>query len=216
MRRILFITVLSALGLMLAPSAIAATKTVTITSTGFSPTTVSIVADDSVVWHNSDSRNHQVVAASGAFASPILKPGQSFRFTFSVPGTYGYRDALFPSRTGTVKVAGPPPAVSLAVSQPQIQFGQSVTLSGQVNNKKAGEQVLITAQPYGQLSALVLATVVTGNDGTFTLVTKPQILREVAEQDPMGVSKLRVAMSVNQAGVGYLPAFSREITVRTK
>ena len=33
---------------------------------------------------------------------------------------------------------------------------------------------------------------------------------------PKGVSRLRIAMSVNQAGIGYLAAFSRTVTVRKK
>jgi hypothetical protein len=31
---------------------------------------------------------------------------------------------------------------------------------------------------------------------------------------PLGANRLRIAMSVNQAGAGYLAAFSREITYR--
>ena len=31
---------------------------------------------------------------------------------------------------------------------------------------------------------------------------------------PCGANRLRIAMSVNQAGAGYLGAFSREITYR--
>ena len=31
---------------------------------------------------------------------------------------------------------------------------------------------------------------------------------------PVGTSRLRIALSVNQAGAGYLAAFSREITYR--
>jgi hypothetical protein len=159
-----------------------------------------------------------------------------------------------------------------------------VTLSGQVNSKKAGEQVVITHQPWGQPSPLVLATVLTGTDGTFAFSTRPQILttyqatwktarsiavstaikpaisfgrrngfvtrvyagRSMARKHvqlqrlsqfgqwvtikrvpldlnsraqfraalPFGVSRLRIAFSVNQAGAGYLGAFSREITYR--
>jgi plastocyanin len=272
--------------LLLAPNAVAATKTVSITSTGFSPSSVSIVADDTVVWKNTDTVNHQVVATSGAFASPVIRPGRTYSFTFTEAGRYDYRDALYPKRTGVVRVAGPPPAVSLAVSLPQLDYGTSVVLSGVVNSKKANEQVAITAQQYGQPSPIVLATVVTGTGGTFSYVTKPAILttyqaswktaksiqvqsavrpvitfgrstlwlarvyagRSMARKAvqvqrfsaygqwvtvkrvllgdlsrarfrltlPKGVSKLRIAMSVNQAGAGYLAAFSRVVTVRKK
>ena len=73
-------------------------------------------------------------------------------------------------------MAGLPPALTFGVSLPQIGYGSSVTLSGQVNNKKAGEQVTIASTPYGQLSPVVLANIVTGTDGTFAFTTKPQLL----------------------------------------
>jgi hypothetical protein len=150
-----------------------------------------------------------------------------------------------------------------------------------VNSKKAGEQVALTAVPYGQPSPIVLATVVTGADGMFAYATRPQLLtsyqamwkgatslattvavapvitlgrhngwvsrvyagrsmtaksvqvqtvskfgqwitikRVLLDRDSTarfrltltkGVHKLRIAMSVNQAGVGYLGAFSKEV-----
>src|SRR5688500_15139732 len=284
MRRILIVLSLVA-ALAAAPAAIGATtKTVQIKRAAFSPATISIVAGDTVTWRNTDTRNHQVVSTTGTFASPVLRPNRSYSFTFEVAGTYRYRDALNPSVTGTVRVAGAPPAVSFGTSLPQIAFGTAVTLSGQVNSKKAGEQVLLTHQPYGQASPIVLATVITGADGTFSFVTRPKILtsyqaswktakslvvttavapsisfgrqtgfvtrvyagRSMARKQvqlqrlsrfgqwvtimmvaldlnsrarfraalPIGVHRLRIAMSVNQAGVGYLAAFSREITYR--
>jgi plastocyanin len=283
MKRILIIPVLLAL-LLGGSDALAATKIVQIKRGAFSPQTVSIVAGDTITWRNVDTRNHQVVSTTGTFASPVLAPNRSYSFTFQVAGTYRYRDALYPTVTGTVKVAGAPPAVSFGTSQPQITFGEAVTLSGQVNSKKSGELVLLTYQPYGQVSPIVLATVVTGADGTFAFITKPRILtsyqaswktatslvvttavapaislgrsngfvtrvfagRSMARKQvqlqrfssfgqwvtikrvsldlssrarfrallPLGVSRLRIAMSVNQAGVGYLGAFSHEITYR--
>jgi plastocyanin len=264
--------------------ALAATKTVEIRRNAFAPASVNIVAGDTIRWRNVDTRHHQVVSTTGTFASPVLAPNRAYAFTFEVAGTYRYRDALNPSVTGVVRVAGPPPAVSFATSFPQIIYGNAVTLSGQINSKKAGEQVLLTYQPHGQPSPLVLATVVTGADGTFSFVTKPRILtlyqaawksarslvvatavkpaisfgrmngfvtrvyagRSMARKQvqlqrlsqfgqwvtikrvsldldsrarfraalPFGVSRLRIAMSVNQAGAGYLGTFSREITFR--
>jgi plastocyanin len=290
MRRILLLPLLAAA--LLASNApasamdTAATKTVQIKRNAFSPATVSIVAGDTIVWRNTDTRDHQVVSTTGTFASPVLRAGRSYSFTFQEAGTYRYRDALYPSVTGTIRVAGPPPAVTLGVSDPQISFGERITLTGQVNNKKAGEQVALTSLPYGQTSPIVLATVVSGADGTFAFVVKPSILTvyqaswktakslqvttavaptitfgrstlwiarvyagrsmtgktiqvqrlsplgqwvtlkrvllgpdskvRFAVMLPKGVSKLRLAMSVNQAGAGYLAGFSRELTWRTR
>jgi plastocyanin len=277
--------VLVALGALVAGSdAFAATKTVDIRRNAFAPADVRIVAGDTIRWRNVDSRSHQVVSETGAFASPILARNRSYSFTFEVAGTYRYRDALNPTVRGVVRVAGRPPALTFATSFPQIIYGNAVTLSGQINSKQAGEQVVITHQPYGQPSPIVLATVLSGAGGSFSFFTKPKILttyqaswkgaqsiavatavkpaisfgrnngfvtrvfagRSMARKHvqlqrlsqfgqwvtikqvqldlnsrarfraalPFGVSRLRIAMSVNQAGVGYLGALSREITFR--
>src|SRR5688572_27924812 len=168
MRRLLLILGSLVAALVLVAPAAAATKAVSIKRAAFSPATVSIVAGDSIRWRNDDTRDHQIVSTTGAFASPVLRPSRTYTFSFDVAGTYRYRDALNPSVTGTVKVAGAPPAVTLGTSQPQIAYGDKVTLSGQINSKKAGENVQLSYQPYGQASEIVLATVITGVDGTFS------------------------------------------------
>jgi plastocyanin len=153
----------------------AATRTIQITRTGFVPSSVSIAHDDTVVWRNADSIDHQVVANGGSFASPILKPGASFAFKFTRAGTFAYHDALKPSLKGTVRVSGPPPSMTLATSIPIVFYGTGVTLSGTVSNGKAGESVTVYGQPYGQPSPQLLATVVTGTGGSFGYVTTPQL-----------------------------------------
>jgi plastocyanin len=284
MRRTLLILALLVGTLVVAPAASAVTKTVSIKRTSFSPATVGITAGDTIRWRNDDTRDHQVVSTTGTFASPVLRPGRTYSFRFDVAGTYRYRDALVPSSTGTVRVAGAPPALTLATSLPQISFGTRVTLSGQINSKKAGESVQLLYLPYGQGSEAVLATLITGPDGVFSFNVTPKILttyratwktasslpvqtavapsisfgrmngwvtrvyagRSMARKQvqlqrlsqfgqwvtikrvsldlssrarfqatlPIGVSRLRIALSVNQAGAGYLAAFSREITWR--
>ena len=109
----LFLVVCSVLvGLMSASGAFGATtKTVSVTANGFSPKVAGITADDSIVWKNTDSKNHQIVSTRGSFASPVIAPGKTYTFTFGVAGTYDYRDALHPKLTGTIRVAGLPPAL---------------------------------------------------------------------------------------------------------
>ena len=284
MRRLPLILAFLVATLVVAPATSAATKTVSIQRSSFSPSTVSIVAGDTIRWRNDDTRNHQVVSTTGTFASPVLSPGRTYSFTFDVAGTYRYRDALVPTSTGTIRVAGAPPALTLATSLPQISYGTRVTLSGQINSRKAGESVQLLYLPYGQGSEAVLATLITGADGSFSFNVTPKILttyratwktasslpvqtavapsisfgrlngwvtrvyagRSMARKQvqlqrlsrfgqwvtikrvsldlnsrarfqatlPIGVSRLRIALSVNQAGAGYLAAFSREITWR--
>ena len=52
----------------------------------------------------------------------MIGPSKTYTFTFTEAGTYDYRDALYPSRTGTVRVAGLPPALTFGVSLPQIGY----------------------------------------------------------------------------------------------
>jgi plastocyanin len=284
MRRTLLILGSLLATLVIAPAASAATKTVSIKRSWFAPSTVNITAGDTIRWRNDDTRHHQVVSTTGTFASPVLSPGRTYSFTFEVAGTYRYRDALAPTSVGTIKVAGAPPAVTLATSLQQISYGTGITLSGQVNSKKAGENVQLSYLPWGQGSEAVLATVITGADGLFTFNLTPKILttyratwktasslpvqtavapsisfgrlngfvtrvfagRSMARKQvqlqrfssfgqwvtikrvfldlnsrvrfqaklPSGTNRLRIAMSVNQAGAGYLAGFSKEIVYR--
>jgi plastocyanin len=284
MRRPLLILVALLAALVVAPVGSAATKGVSIKRSSFSPATVNITAGDTIRWRNDDTHNHQVVSTTGTFASPVLRPGRTYSFKFDVAGTYRYRDALVPTSIGTIKVAGAPPAVTLATSLPQITYGTRITLSGQINSKRAGENVQLNYLAYGQGSEAVLATVITGVDGTFSFNVTPKLLttyratwktasslpvqtavapsisfgrlngfvtrvyagRSMARKTvqlqrftnfgqwvtikritldlnsrarfqaalPLGANRLRIAMSVNQAGAGYLAGFSHEIIYR--
>src|SRR5437773_11854508 len=110
-------------------SASVATKGVSIKSTGFSPATVTIATTDAVKWTNRDTKNHQVVANNGAFASPIIAPSHTYTHVFNTSGTYRYHDALHPTLTGRVVVTGPPPAVSIGAATPILVFGQATPLT---------------------------------------------------------------------------------------
>src|SRR5215471_13464095 len=101
--------------LALPASGSAATVSVKIASSGFQPATLSIASGDQVQWTNNTSTAQQVVADEGGFASPILKPGQTYGFAFKTAGSYAYHDGLHPSLKGSVAVKGPPPQVTLDV-----------------------------------------------------------------------------------------------------
>ena len=263
------------------------TKAVKITATAFTPASVTINTGDAVKWTNSDTKNHQVVANNGAFASPTIAPGKTYTHVFNTAGTYRYHDALHPSLTGRVVVNGPPPAVTIGASVPILIYGQATHISGTVSNAKPGETVTLWAQPYGQASPVQLATVLTITNGVWDFVVKPTLLttyeahwkslvsskvslamrpnvlfsaskgmgfvkvktnhslqgRKVYVQRftrfgqwvkmkrvilgrssqrlfylrlPRGTYTLRVFMSYNQAGAGYLDGFSRTITYKRK
>jgi plastocyanin len=174
MRRFISTAVVGA-ALVLAAPASSATTTVQIKSTGFVPATVTINQDDSVTWTNVDTKDHQVVANGGSFASPILAKGKSYTHTFRSGGTFRYHDGLHPTLKGTITVRGAPPQVTLAVSAPVVKFGAQVTLSGVVSNKRTGETVTLTALPFGETTKQVIATLQTTTGGAFSFNATPQL-----------------------------------------
>jgi plastocyanin len=176
MRRVILVAV-SSLALVLVGPASSATVTVQIKSTGFSPARVTINQNDSVTWKNVDTKNHQVVANNGSFASPILAPGKTYTRTFRSAGTFGYHDSLHPALKGTVVVRGvrPPDQVTLATSAPVVKYGGQVTLTGAVSNKKAGETVTIVQLPFGQTNKQVLVMLQTAANGVFSFTVTPQV-----------------------------------------
>jgi len=96
-----------------APPAAAATAHVHIENFLYSPVTVTIVAGDTVMWHNHDSSPHTATrtATPGAFDTGNIDPGETKAITFGVAGTYDYFCAYHVNMVGTVRVnpAPPPP-----------------------------------------------------------------------------------------------------------
>jgi plastocyanin len=174
--RTLLITLAALAALAFAGPTLAASKTVNIYASGFSPTTVTITQGDTVTWVNRDSKDHQVLAAKGQFVSPILHHGSSYSFTFRAAGTYTYKDELYPKHTAKIVVKGLPPSLTLAASQPIVTYGTKVTLSGVVSNHKAGEQVTLWYQPYPQPNLIQRATILTTTGGTWSFIVEPQVL----------------------------------------
>src|ERR671923_1923912 len=174
MRRL--VVALAALAaLAVAAPAQSATINVRITKSGFSPSSVRIDFGDTVKWTNADSTNHQVVADNGSFASPILKPSQTYSFTFKTAGRFPYHDAIKPSLKGVVRVNGPPPSLTFGATNPIVVYGTQTTLNGTVSSKKANESVTLFYQPYGQASPIQLAVVKTTAGCFFNVTTTTKI-----------------------------------------
>ena len=152
------------------------TKTVSITATAFTPASRTIATTDAIKWTNNDTKNHQVVANNGSFVSPTIAPGKSYTHTFNTAGTFRYHDALHPALTGKIVVNGPPPAITIGAALPILDYGQSSHISGVVSNGKAGETVTVFAQPFGQASPAMIATLLTGANGVWDVVVKPTLL----------------------------------------
>ena len=176
MRRLTLILAVFFGALAVAGPAGAATKTINIFGSGFSPSSTTITEGDTVTWVNKDNVNHQVLADRGQFVSPILRPKDSYSFSFKAPGTYTYKDELHPKLTGKIVVKGLPPTLTLLASAPIVTYGTQATISGVVSNHAAGEQVTIYYQPYPQPNLIERATVLTAAGGTFSFIVAPQIL----------------------------------------
>jgi plastocyanin len=178
MRKLVLLAVAgAALGLAGASfPAASVTKGVRITSSAFSPATVTIATTNAVKWTNKDTVNHQVIANNGAFASPIIGAGHAWTHTFNTAGTFKYHDALHPSLTGKIVVTGPPPDVTIGAALPIVTYGDSTTISGAVSSKLAGETVTVYSQPYGDVSQQLIATLLTGTNGVWSTTVTPALL----------------------------------------
>jgi plastocyanin len=173
-RRFLAIPLVALVALVAAVAGGAATTTIQVTKNGFTPASVTVNAGDTVTWHNSDTARHQVVADSGAFASPILTSGQSWSYTATKSGTFAYRDAYATSHKATLKVNAPPATLSLQPSQGTVIYGNQAQVSGQVSTQQPNEAVSLTSQAYGK-SVQSVASTTTTTSGAFVFGVTPTI-----------------------------------------
>lgn len=89
---------------LLSTAAYAQDTTVTIKNFDFAPMMVTIKAGDTVTWKNLDDEPHTVTSADGAFRSPPLDQNDSFRFTFTKPGSYRYVCSIHPKMMAEIVV----------------------------------------------------------------------------------------------------------------
>jgi plastocyanin len=163
--------ILVTLAVLSVPSALAATKSVEITQAGFTPDRITIAYGDTVTWTNKDNANHQVLADQVAFpTSPVLAPNQTYSYTFTKSGSFGYRDALNTRRRGTVIVR---PGISMKASAAQVGYGGTLTLSGSVSSGAAGETVNVDAMQCGTTTFTRVASVRSAAQGAWSSAVKP-------------------------------------------
>lgn len=90
----------------------ASAKIIEITSSGFSPSTLTINSGEAVTFVNKDTRQHWPASNphpvhtgySGFDAKHGLNQGESYSFTFTRKGTFGFHDHLNPGNGGTIAV----------------------------------------------------------------------------------------------------------------
>lgn len=98
-------------GSHLAPVA-AASHSVQMANFAFAPQVLTVTVGDSITWTNQDEAPHTVTTTSApqGISSPMLSKGQSFTFTFTVPGTYSYYCTVHPDMRARVVVKSAPAA----------------------------------------------------------------------------------------------------------
>lgn len=173
MRRLLLLGI-AACSLAVASPAAAETMSVSITKAGFIPNPASIEVGDTVKWTNLDTVNRQVVSKEASFASPVLKPNETYTFTFTRAGRFMYEDPLV-KRRATVSVTTTARAVTLAAARSIVTYGASVGLSGAISAAAAGETAQILARPLGQPAFTKVADVTTTAGGEWSFAVKPTI-----------------------------------------
>jgi plastocyanin len=90
---------------LLAPLAYAKEHKVTMKDVSYSPKELKVKKGDTVVWTNSDERDHTVTADDGkSFQSGNIADGESFKQRFDKPGKYKYHCEYHPRMKATIVV----------------------------------------------------------------------------------------------------------------
>ncbi len=79
------------------------THTVVMDGVKYAPDALTLRRGDTVVWVNKDPFPHNVTA-KGAFESPDIAAGKSWKWTARKTGDYAYMCTLHPNMKGTLKV----------------------------------------------------------------------------------------------------------------
>ena len=93
------------LALLLAPAAFAKDHKVSIKDVKFTPTELKVKKGDTVIWTNSDERDHTVTADDDkSFKSGNIADGETFKHKFDKPGKYKYHCEYHPRMKATIIV----------------------------------------------------------------------------------------------------------------
>lgn len=98
-------------------------------------------------------------------------------------------------------------ALALAVSAYKVLYGHTLTISGRIASGHAGQQVVITAWPYGKSSPHRVATLTTGAKGRFAVTVEPAIQTAYTAVSGLSASRrltvgVKPALSIRELGNG--------------
>ena len=149
-------------------------SSVTISDFKFTPASLTIPAGTTVTWTNNGPTIHTATSDSGAFDSGILKAGQSFRFTFTTPGSFSYHCAIHPNMKAVIIVtanqtspapaaAGGSASATPASSPPASPRASASTAPASVHPSPASATLSAGASPAASGSAVAGTRRVPGN-----------------------------------------------------
>lgn len=159
--------------------ATATSATVTITKTGYKPTSVSIFVGDAVVFSNSDTVAHtvsfkQTTGFHCTLTTLLLQPNGTASCTFTGAGKFDFSDPVSKGKSfrGTVTVVINPIS-SIGVRPRAVVFGDKTTLSGTLTDKQSGESLQVLALQCGTTTASAVATITSTTGGAFSYQAQP-------------------------------------------
>jgi plastocyanin len=77
---------------------------VSIQNSKFSPESLTIPVNSTVIWTNNDDMPHNVVSETGSFDSGNLSGGNTYSHQFTNGGTFTYKCTLHSNMSGTIIV----------------------------------------------------------------------------------------------------------------
>src|SRR5262245_21604760 len=92
-------------GAALAQDAMQDPNAIPIQGNQFMPPEKTVAVGTTVTWVNMDAEDHDVLTNDLTITSPVVKPGESWSFTFDTPGTYAYLCDLHNNMTGVITVS---------------------------------------------------------------------------------------------------------------
>jgi plastocyanin len=69
------------------------------------PPQVAVYTGTKIIWRNSDTKPHGVMAQNGAFKSGNIAPGGTFTWVAGAPGMYAYQDSTRPYVNAQIQVS---------------------------------------------------------------------------------------------------------------
>ena len=154
------------------------------TNNCFSPNPLTVAPGTTVTWKNTDTVSHYVVSGlstdttSGTVfdSGNMIKPGNSYQFTFANAGTYDYFCSVHPWMTGQIIVGASgtvptpqptQPTVSLTTDRQSYNQGDTIIISGKVSNSV--QHVAVTLRIFNSHGDLLsVSQILPSSDGSFT------------------------------------------------